>query len=114
MPYALKLAGFYGGIFLILLVACCSDYTLRLLITLSRKTKSKYYEDLMTTQFGHRGYLFVVGAMGIFAYGAMVAYLMGIGAWRARPAQLHALQHPHALSHTTHRASLPPLLPPLP
>ena len=80
MPYALKLAGFYGGIFLIFLVAYCSDYTLRLLITLSRKTKSKYYEDLMTTQFGHRGYLFVVGAMGIFAYGAMVAYLMGIGA----------------------------------
>jgi hypothetical protein len=80
MPYALKLAGFYGGIFLIFLVAYCSDYTLRLLITLSRKTKSKYYEDLMTTQFGHKGYLFVVGAMGIFAYGAMVAYLMGIGA----------------------------------
>ena len=80
MPYALKLAGFYGGIFLIGLVAYCSDYTLRLLITLSRKTKSKYYEDLMTTQFGQRGYLFVVGAMGIFAYGAMVAYLMGIGA----------------------------------
>jgi amino acid permease len=84
MPYALKLAGFYGGIFLIFLVAYCSDYTLRLLITLSRKTKSKYYEDLMTTQFGHKGYLFVVGAMGIFAYGAMVAYLMGIGASSGR------------------------------
>jgi len=81
MPYSLKLAGFYGGLFLICLVAFCSDYTLRLLITLANKTKSKYYEDLMTTQFGHRGYLFVVGAMGIFAYGAMVAYLMGIGAF---------------------------------
>ena len=92
MPYALKLAGFYGGIFLIFLVAYCSDYTLRLLITLSRKTKSKYYEDLMTTQFGHRGYLFVVGAMGIFAYGAMVAYLMGIGAsLPARPPPLEPL-----------------------
>ena len=41
MPYALKLGGFYGGAFLILMVACCSDYSLRLLVTLSRKTKSK-------------------------------------------------------------------------
>lgn len=79
MPYALKEAGFYGGMMLICMVALCSDYTVRLLITLSRKTKSKYYEDLMGSQFGHSGYLFVVGAMGIFAYGAMVAYLIGIG-----------------------------------
>ena len=38
------------------------------------------YEDLLSSQFGHMGYIFVIGAMGIFAYGAMVAYLMGIGA----------------------------------
>ena len=80
MPYALKLAGFWGGLALIATVACCSDYTVRLIVTLSRKTHSKYYEDLVSSQFGHKGYLFVVGAMGIFAYGAMVAYLMGIGA----------------------------------
>jgi amino acid permease len=79
MPYALKLAGFYGGAILICVVACCSDYSLRLLVTLSRKTKSKYYEDLVSSQFGHNGYLFVIAAMGLFAYGAMVAYLMGIG-----------------------------------
>ena len=90
MPYALKLGGFYGGAFLILMVACCSDYSLRLLVTLSRKTKSKCawltasraraprsrhrapatahlphalspradYEDLMSSQFGHMGYIF--------------------------------------------------------
>jgi len=101
MPYALKLAGFYGGIFLIVCVAYCSDYTLRLLITLANKTKSKYYEDLMTTQFGHRGYLFVVGAMGIFAYGAMVAYLMGIGEWHrvsSRTVHPHPLQKSHPIA----------------
>jgi hypothetical protein len=87
MPYALKLAGFYSGMALIAIVAMCSDYSLRLLVTLARKTKSKYYEDLVSSQFGHSGYLFVVGAMGIFAYGAMVAYLIGIGAaHRATPA----------------------------
>lgn len=83
MPYALKRAGFFCGIMLICVVAMCSDYSLRLLVTLSRRTHSKYYEDLVSSQFGHSGYLFVVGAMGIFAYGAMVAYLMGIGAWGA-------------------------------
>ena len=94
MPYALKLAGLYGGVLLIAVVACCSDYTVRKIVTLSRMTKSKYYEDLVSSQFGHKGYLFVVGAMGIFAYGAMVAYLMGIGACkcaarRARARRAH-------------------------
>lgn len=81
MPYALKLAGFYGGMMLICMVALCSDYSVRMLITLGRKAGRKYYEDLVSSQFGHRGFVFVVGAMGIFAYGAMVAYLIGIGAF---------------------------------
>ena len=79
MPYALKEAGFYGGMALILIVACCSDYTVRKIVALGVRAKRKYYEDLCASQFGHSGYVFVVGAMGIFAYGAMVAYLMGIG-----------------------------------
>jgi sodium-coupled neutral amino acid transporter 11 len=79
MPYALKEAGFYGGMALILIVACCSDYTVRKIVQLGQRAKRKYYEDLCASQFGHGGYVFVVGAMGIFAYGAMVAYLMGIG-----------------------------------
>ena len=91
MPYALKEAGFYSGILLICTVAMCSDYSLRLLVTLSRRTYSKYYEDLVSSQFGHSGYLFVVGAMGIFAYGAMVAYLMGIGAIRGHGVVLRVL-----------------------
>jgi solute carrier family 38 (sodium-coupled neutral amino acid transporter), member 11 len=80
MPYALKEAGFWSGMFLIVMVACCSDYTLRLIVRLGNRTKRKYYEDLCASQFGHAGYVFVVGAMGIFAYGAAVAYLIGIGA----------------------------------
>jgi solute carrier family 38 (sodium-coupled neutral amino acid transporter), member 11 len=79
MPYALKEAGFYGGMLLIIVIAYCSDYTIRMLVSLAVRAKRKYYEDLCASQFGHKGYVFVVGAMGIFAYGAMVAYLMGIG-----------------------------------
>ena len=36
----------------------------------------------MQSQFGKTGYNVVCGFMGIFAYGAMVAYLIGIGAQR--------------------------------
>lgn len=79
MPYALKEAGFYGGMVLLIVVAMCSDYTVRKIVLLGQKVKRKYYEDLCASQFGHAGYVFVVGAMGIFSYGAAVAYLIGIG-----------------------------------
>jgi hypothetical protein len=85
MPYALKEAGFYSGMALIVMVAMCSDYTVRLIVSLGQKAKRKYYEDLCASQFGHGGYVFVVGAMGIFAYGAAVAYLLGIGEFGAKP-----------------------------
>jgi hypothetical protein len=81
MPYALKEAGFYGGMLLIFVVAYCADYTVRMIVRLGQKAKRKYYEDLCASQFGKPGYNFVVGAMGIFSYGAAVAYLIGIGAW---------------------------------
>lgn len=80
MPYALKEAGFYSGIVLLIVVSMCSDFTVRLLIKLGRKVNKKYYEQLVSSQFGHAGYVAVSAAMGIFAYGAMCAYLIGIGA----------------------------------
>lgn len=62
-----------------IMVACCSDYTVRLLITLGKKVNKGYYEQLVQSVFGRPGYNLVCAAMGIFAYGAMVAYLIGIG-----------------------------------
>jgi sodium-coupled neutral amino acid transporter 11 len=82
MPFALKEAGFWSGCFLMLIVAATSDYTVRLLIRLGQQVKKKYYEQLVQSQFGRVGYLAVSAAMGIFAYGAMCAYLIGIGASR--------------------------------
>lgn len=79
MPYALKEAGFYAGILLIIIVAYSSDYSVRMLIRLGQKVNKKYYEQLVQSQFGHAGYVAVSAAMGIFAYGAMCAYLIGIG-----------------------------------
>lgn len=79
MPFALKEAGFYSGILLLIIVAMSSDYSVRLLITMGQKVNKHYYEQLVSSQFGHAGYVAVSAAMGIFAYGAMVAYLIGIG-----------------------------------
>lgn len=81
MPYALKEAGFWSGILLLMVVAMTSDYTVRLLVRLGVKVKKSYYEQLVQSQFGQKGYVAVSAAMGIFAYGAMVAYLIGIGEW---------------------------------
>lgn len=79
MPFALKEAGFYSGFLLIIIVALSSDYSVRLLITQAQMVKKKYYEQLVQSQFGRVGYVAVTAAMGIFAYGAMCAYLIGIG-----------------------------------
>jgi sodium-coupled neutral amino acid transporter 11 len=79
MPYALKEAGFYSGVILLIIVAISSDYSVRLLIRLGRQVNKKYYEQLVSHQFGQKGYIAVSAAMGIFAYGAMCAYLIGIG-----------------------------------
>ena len=65
---------------LMLMVAYCSDYTVRMLIRLGKQVNKHYYEQLVQSQFGKTGYIAVCAAMGIFAYGAMVAYLIGIGA----------------------------------
>jgi len=79
MPYALKEAGFYSGVLLLGLVALCTDYSVRLLIRCGQTAGKKYYEQLVASQFGHAGYVAVLGAMGVFAFGAMCAYLIGVG-----------------------------------
>ena len=79
MPFALQEAGFYSGVVLLCMVACLTDYTVRLLIRLAKQTNKHYYEQLSMSQFGRAGYTAVLGAMGVFAYGAMTAYLILIG-----------------------------------
>ena len=95
-----------SGMILMAVVACCSDFSVRKLIKLGKQADKHYYEQLVQSQFGHAGtfslimlacrslsctsrvalsfciiagYVAVSAAMGIFAYGAMVAYLIGIG-----------------------------------
>jgi len=102
---------------LMVLVASCSDYSVRALIKLGKQADKHYYEQLVQSQFGHAGalasglalrlprccnhalpaagYVAVSAAMGIFAYGAMCAYLIGISA------SLRVLSCRHAVTAAT-------------
>ena len=40
-------------------VACCSDYSVRMLIKLGKQADKHYYEQLVQSQFGHAGALWV-------------------------------------------------------
>ena len=55
MPYALREAGFFSGMLLMVLVGSCSDYSVRMLIRLGKQANKQYYEQLVQSQFGHAG-----------------------------------------------------------
>ena len=72
-------AGFYFGIFLLILVAYLTDYGVRNLVA-SGVRKYRYDYELITEwAFGSKGYYLIVIFMFLFAYGAMVAYHVVIG-----------------------------------
>jgi solute carrier family 38 (sodium-coupled neutral amino acid transporter), member 11 len=82
IPYAFKQSGFVVGILLLILVAYCTDKSLRIMIDLAsfHPTLHSYgiltFEDLMKIPFGNAGYRFILLSMFIMAYGAMIAYLI--------------------------------------
>ena len=79
LPYALKIAGFFYGIFLLIGVAILIDYGVRSLIECGLIKDKKDYELLVEYLFGKSGYYAVTIFMFLFAYGAMIAYHVVIG-----------------------------------
>eukprot|EP01064_Diplonema_japonicum_P008934 TRINITY_DN16409_c0_g1_i1.p1 TRINITY_DN16409_c0_g1~~TRINITY_DN16409_c0_g1_i1.p1 ORF type:complete len:526 (+),score=55.39 TRINITY_DN16409_c0_g1_i1:50-1579(+) len=79
LPFAFKEIGDIPGTLIILTIAFLTDCSVRLIINLGSSTGYSNYEDLAKTLLGpHCGYL-VLFAMVVFAYGAMVSYLIIIG-----------------------------------
>ena len=82
IPFALQQSGLVSGVILLLLVGYFTDKSLRMIVelaTASTQLKGKgvwTYDDLMSIPFGRRGSYFVLAAMFVTAYGAMVAYLL--------------------------------------
>ena len=79
LPYALKISGFYYGVFLLVAVAILIDYGVRSLIECGLIKGKQDYELLVEHLYGRPGYYAVTTFMFLFAYGAMVAYHVVIG-----------------------------------
>lgn len=79
LPFALREAGFVGGVLLILLIAICTNYSVQLIVRRGVEVDKHNYEELAAHNLGRFGYQSVAIFMFIFAYGAMLAYLIIIG-----------------------------------
>ncbi|GAX27257.1 hypothetical protein FisN_13Lh183 [Fistulifera solaris] len=82
LPYALNESGIVAGILMIVLVSYFTDKTLRMIVELATYHPDLYgmgvktYEDMLAIPFGMAGRRFIMIAMFIMAYGAMISYMI--------------------------------------
>lgn len=82
IPFAFTETGLIAGIVLLLLVAFCTDKSLRMIVDLiSFNPKLKHhgvytFEDLVQIPFGKAGRIAVLFSMFVLAYGPMISYLI--------------------------------------
>lgn len=79
MPIAIKESGFFMGIFLLVLVACSIDRSVIMMVECGIKNRETSLEGLCKHLFGKKGYVLATTFMFMYAYGAMVAYMLIIG-----------------------------------
>eukprot|EP01041_Mallomonas_annulata_P008012 gene8012-16410_t len=79
IPFAIKQCGFFSGIGLLLLVAYLVLNSVLFLIKAGIKEKKLHLEDLSEHLLGPAGFYAAAISMFLFAYGAMVAYMVIIG-----------------------------------
>eukprot|EP00127_Corallochytrium_limacisporum_P006655 Clim_evm34s232 gene=Clim_evmTU34s232 len=79
MPYLLAGSGLVLGLVIIVLVALITDYSLHLLVRTGHEHKQTTYMDLMKFAFGMHGETLGGLAQLLYAFGAMVAYLIIVG-----------------------------------
>jgi amino acid permease len=84
IPFAIEQSGLIVGVLLLLLVSWMTAQSLRLLVELAGHhpvlagKNITTFETLMQVPFGNAGRNFMLVSMFVFAYGAMVAYLIVI------------------------------------
>lgn len=79
LPFAFNEAGFFSGIVLMLVVGGATYYSVQLIISLGVRLKQHDYEALVEHVLGRAGFYSVIAAMFMFAFGAMLAYMIIIG-----------------------------------
>ncbi|XP_023708896.1 putative sodium-coupled neutral amino acid transporter 11 isoform X2 [Cryptotermes secundus] len=79
IPYALHQAGFGIGLFLLILVALATDYSLVLMIRSGHLSGAFSYQGLMEAAFGKPGFILLSLLQFIYPFIAMVSYNVAVG-----------------------------------
>ncbi|KAJ7770231.1 amino acid transporter [Mycena maculata] len=79
LPYALSQAGFFTGLFLLVILCGVTDWTIRLIVINAKLSGTHSYIDIMTHCFGSSGRAAVSFFQFAFAFGGMCAFGIIIG-----------------------------------
>ncbi|XP_029967080.1 putative sodium-coupled neutral amino acid transporter 11 [Salarias fasciatus] len=79
LPYALNQAGLPFGLFLLVLVAFITDYSIILLIKGGNLSGTNNYQSLVQSTFGLPGFLIVSGLQFLYPFIAMISYNITTG-----------------------------------
>ncbi|GAA6031187.1 hypothetical protein JCM8097_004051 [Rhodosporidiobolus ruineniae] len=79
LPYALREAGFFTGILLLLVLGCVTDWTIRLIVLNAKMSGRRTYIDIMDSCFGRKGRAAVSFFQFAFAFGGMCAFTVITG-----------------------------------
>ncbi|CAK5265775.1 unnamed protein product [Mycena citricolor] len=79
LPYAVSQAGFFTGLFLLVVLCGVTDWTIRLIVVNAKMSGTHSYIDIMTHCFGSSGRAAVSFFQFAFAFGGMCAFGIIIG-----------------------------------
>ncbi|KAJ2483214.1 hypothetical protein IWW56_000562 [Coemansia sp. RSA 2131] len=79
LPYALKEAGFYFGMFILVVVALLTYVSLNTLVYSGRRTGLYKYEAVSQAALGRAGHHILAFALGVNSIGSCISYLMIVG-----------------------------------
>ncbi|KAI5697177.1 hypothetical protein M8J75_006224 [Diaphorina citri] len=79
IPYALSKAGFGLGLFLLLVVAVVTDYSLILMVRSGHLSGTYSYQGIMEASFGYPGYVVLSLMQFVYPFIAMVSYNIVVG-----------------------------------
>lgn len=79
LPYAISKAGFWTGMFLLIVLCAVTDWTIRLIVTNAKMSGANSYIGIMNHCFGSSGRAAVSFFQFAFAFGGMCAFGVIIG-----------------------------------
>ncbi|GAA6054147.1 hypothetical protein JCM3770_003219 [Rhodotorula araucariae] len=79
LPYALREAGFFSGIILLVILGIVTDWTIRLIVLNAKMSGRRTYIDILDSCFGRAGRAAASFFQFAFAFGGMCAFCVILG-----------------------------------